>query len=55
VEVGTRTKTMSPTVLRDGPQRDRLYEAVREHWPFVPDYEQQTSRPFPAVRLTPID
>jgi deazaflavin-dependent oxidoreductase (nitroreductase family) len=54
VEVGTRTRTMTPTVLRDGPQRDRLYEAAREHWPFVLDYEQQTSRPFPVVRLTPI-
>jgi deazaflavin-dependent oxidoreductase (nitroreductase family) len=55
VEVGTCTRTMTPTVLRDGPQRDRLYEAAREHWPFVLDYEQQTSRPFPVVRLTPID
>lgn len=31
VEVGTRTTTMTPTLLRDGPQRDRLYEAAREH------------------------
>jgi deazaflavin-dependent oxidoreductase (nitroreductase family) len=54
VEVGTRTRTMTPTVLRDGPQRDRLYETAREHWPFVLDYEQKTSRPFPVVRLAPI-
>jgi len=53
VQVGTATKTMTPTVLRDGPQRARLYEAAREHWPFVHDYEQQTSRPFPVIRLTP--
>jgi deazaflavin-dependent oxidoreductase (nitroreductase family) len=54
VEVGTRTRTMTPTVLRDGPQRDRLYETAREHWPFVLDYEKKTSRPFPVVRLAPI-
>jgi deazaflavin-dependent oxidoreductase (nitroreductase family) len=55
VEVGLRTRTMTPTVLRGGPERDRLYQAARAHWPFVPGYEQRTSRPFPVVRLTPID
>ena len=55
VEVGTRTRTMTPMVLRDGPQRDQLYEAARAHWPFVLGYEQQTSRAFPVVRLTPLD
>ena len=55
VEVGTRITPMPPTVLRDGPQRDRLYQAARDHWPFVLDYEQRTSRPFPVIRLTPID
>jgi deazaflavin-dependent oxidoreductase (nitroreductase family) len=54
VEVGARTRTMTPTVLRDGPERDRLYQAARAHWPFVPAYEQRTSRPFPVVRLTPV-
>jgi deazaflavin-dependent oxidoreductase (nitroreductase family) len=55
VEMGTSTRTMTPTVLRDGPRRDRLYQSAREHWPFVLDYEQKTSRPFPVVRLTPIE
>jgi deazaflavin-dependent oxidoreductase (nitroreductase family) len=55
VEVGTRTRSMTPTVLREGPQRDRLYEIAREHWPFVRDYEKKTSRPFPVVQLTPLD
>jgi deazaflavin-dependent oxidoreductase (nitroreductase family) len=55
VEMGTRSRTMSPTVLRDGPQRDSLYRAARGHWPFVEDYEKQTSRPFPVIRLAPID
>jgi hypothetical protein len=36
VEVGTRTTMMIPAVLRDGAQRDRLYAAARDHWPFVP-------------------
>jgi deazaflavin-dependent oxidoreductase (nitroreductase family) len=54
VEMGDRTTTMTPTVLRDGPERDRLYDAARAHWPFVLNYEQQTARPFPVVRLTPI-
>jgi hypothetical protein len=45
---------MTPTVLRDGPQRDRLYETARQHWPFVLDYEKQTSRSFPVIRLTPV-
>jgi deazaflavin-dependent oxidoreductase (nitroreductase family) len=53
VEVGPRTRTMTPTVLREGPERDRLYQAARAHWPFVLDYEQRTSRPFPVIKLTP--
>jgi deazaflavin-dependent oxidoreductase (nitroreductase family) len=55
VEVGTRIRTMTPMVFRDGPKRDQLYQAAREHWPFLLDYEQQTTRPFPVVRLTSVD
>jgi deazaflavin-dependent oxidoreductase (nitroreductase family) len=54
VEVGALTRTMTPTVLRDGPQRDQLYQAARDHWPFVTDYEQRTPRPFPVIQLTPV-
>jgi hypothetical protein len=46
---------MTPEVLRAGPERDRLYQAAREHWPFVLNYEQKTARPFPVIRLTPAD
>jgi deazaflavin-dependent oxidoreductase (nitroreductase family) len=53
VEVGNRSRTMTPTVIREGPQRDRLYEIAREHWPFVLDYEKKTTRAFPVVQLTP--
>ena len=52
VEMDTRTLTVTPTVLRNGPQRDRLYQVARRHWPFVADYEQQTTRPFPVIRLS---
>ncbi len=55
VETGTRTRTMTAAVLRNGPERDRLYAAARAHWPFVPGYEQRTARPFPVIRLTPAD
>jgi deazaflavin-dependent oxidoreductase (nitroreductase family) len=55
VELGTGTKTMTPEVLRNGPERDRLYKVAREHWPFVLNYEQKTIRPFPVIRLTPSD
>jgi deazaflavin-dependent oxidoreductase (nitroreductase family) len=54
VEVGSRSRTMTPTVLRHGPERDRLYEIACEHWPFVLDYEKKTRRPFPVVQLTPL-
>jgi deazaflavin-dependent oxidoreductase (nitroreductase family) len=54
VEVGTRTRTMTATVLRKGLQRDRLYRAASEHWPFVADYEKKTPRSFPVVRLAPL-
>jgi deazaflavin-dependent oxidoreductase (nitroreductase family) len=54
VEVGARRRTMTPTVLRAGPRRDRLYEIARAHWPFVVAYEKKTDRPFPVVQLTPL-
>jgi len=54
VEIGTRKMSMIPTVLRNGPERDALYQAAREHWPFLLSYETQTTRSFPVVRLAPI-
>jgi deazaflavin-dependent oxidoreductase (nitroreductase family) len=53
VETPARTTMMIPAVLRDGPERDQLYQAARRHWPFVLAYEQKTTRPFPVVELTP--
>lgn len=54
VETPNRAQAMTSTVLRQGPERDELYKAAREHWPFVLDYEKKTSRPFPVIRLTPV-
>lgn len=55
IEVGDDTIKVKPTVLRAGPERDRLYEKAVEHWPaFREDYEQKTDRAFPIVRLDPI-
>jgi deazaflavin-dependent oxidoreductase (nitroreductase family) len=53
VKTPARTQAITPLVLRDGAERDRLYAAARQHWPFVLGYEQKTARPFPVIRLTP--
>lgn len=55
IEVGDDTIKVKPTVLRDGPERDRLYAKAIEHWPaFREDYEKKTDRTFPIVKLDPI-
>jgi hypothetical protein len=33
--------------------RAHLIYGECEHWPFLLDYEKQTSRPFPVIRLAP--
>ena len=53
IEVGERTFTAKPTVLREGAERDALYARFAEYWPDVRKYEQGTERPFPMVRLVP--
>lgn len=55
IETGDETVTMKPTVLREGPERDRLYEKAVEYWPeFREVYETKTDRKFPVIRLDPI-
>lgn len=55
IEVGEDTVKVRPTVLREGPERDRLYELLVEYWPaFRRDYEPKTDRVFPVIRLDPI-
>lgn len=54
VEVGERTLTAKPTVLRDGPERDRLYPRFVEYWPDLLEYQTHTDRTFPLIRLDPL-
>jgi deazaflavin-dependent oxidoreductase (nitroreductase family) len=55
IEVGERTLTAKPVVLREGPERDALYSRFVEYWPDARDkYELNTDRPFPLVRLVPV-
>jgi deazaflavin-dependent oxidoreductase (nitroreductase family) len=55
VEVGERTITAKPSVLREGPERDRLYAKLVAYWPDFTQYETKTTRAFPVIRLDPID
>lgn len=54
VEVGDTILTAKPTVLRDGPERDRLYPRYVEYWPDLLEYQTHTDRTFPLVRLDPL-
>jgi deazaflavin-dependent oxidoreductase (nitroreductase family) len=55
IEIGDETIKVRPIVLREGTERDRLYEKAVEYWPaFRESYEQQTDRKFPVIRLDPI-
>lgn len=53
VEVGDRTLAATATVLREGPERARLYAALTEYWPDVLKYETTTTRQFPVISLVP--
>ena len=55
IEVGDETIKVRPIVLREGTERDRLYEQAVEYWPaFRESYEPRTDRKFPVIRLDPI-
>jgi deazaflavin-dependent oxidoreductase (nitroreductase family) len=53
VEVGERTLKATGTVLREGPERDALYQVLVGIWPDMLQYETSTSRKFPVLRLDP--
>jgi deazaflavin-dependent oxidoreductase (nitroreductase family) len=55
IEVGGRTLTANAAVLREGPERDRLYARLTEYWPDFLQYETRTTRRFPVIRLDPVD
>jgi deazaflavin-dependent oxidoreductase (nitroreductase family) len=51
VEVGGRQVTTKPTVLRNGPEWDRLHSALAEYWPELRSYQLLTTRSIPLVVL----
>ena len=51
VEVGDKKMTTKPTVLRHGPEWDRLHSALAEYWPELLSYQMLTTRPFPLIVL----
>jgi deazaflavin-dependent oxidoreductase (nitroreductase family) len=53
-ELGDRTLVVRPTVFREGPARDRLYQILVDYWPDLLSYETKTSFTFPVVRLDPV-
>ncbi|MET0701483.1 MAG: nitroreductase/quinone reductase family protein [Mycobacterium sp.] len=54
IEVGKRTMSATPTVLRVGHEWDRLYAACIAYWPDVLEYQRKTDRKFPLVILSPL-
>jgi deazaflavin-dependent oxidoreductase (nitroreductase family) len=45
-----------PAVARtaEGDERERLWEAMQEIWPYYAGYQQKTKREIPVVVLTPV-
>lgn len=54
IEVGERTLTAKPTVLRDGPERNRLHAAMVAYSPDIREYQTRTDRMFPLIVLEPV-
>jgi deazaflavin-dependent oxidoreductase (nitroreductase family) len=54
VEVGGRQVTTKPTVLRHGPEWDRLHSALAAYWPELRCYQILTARTFPLIVLEAI-
>ena len=53
IEVGDQTLTAKPTVVRNGPEWDRLHAAVVAYWPDILEYQTHTLRTFPLIVLDP--
>jgi deazaflavin-dependent oxidoreductase (nitroreductase family) len=55
IEVDDRIVPAKTTVVRStSPQWQRLYGVWKAYWPDAAQYETQTSRKFPIVRLDPV-
>ena len=53
-KLGDRTLAFTPTVFREGPTWDRLYQTLVCYWPDLLDYETKSSYTFPVIRLVPV-
>jgi deazaflavin-dependent oxidoreductase (nitroreductase family) len=51
IEVGERSLRAKPTLVREGPERDRLFAAAVSYWPAILQYQAHTTRPFPLIVL----
>jgi deazaflavin-dependent oxidoreductase (nitroreductase family) len=54
IEVGARTLTAKPTILREGPAWDRLHATAVTYWPDILEYQTHTTRMFPLIVLDPV-
>ena len=51
IEVGERRLRAKPTLLREGPEWDRLYAAAVAYRPAILEYQTHTTRTFPLIVL----
>jgi hypothetical protein len=49
------TLKAKPTVLHEGPERDRLYALLVDYWPDLLQYHTKAFRQFPVIRLDPTE
>ena len=54
IEVGERMLTATPTILRNGAERDRLHAAAVADRPDILEYQTDTTRTFPLIVLNPV-
>jgi deazaflavin-dependent oxidoreductase (nitroreductase family) len=55
IEYGDQTLRATTTVIRpDGPEWQRTYGIWAEYWPDAKNYEANTDRKFPMIRVVPV-
>jgi F420H(2)-dependent quinone reductase len=54
IEVGEQMLTATPTIVRSGPQWDRLHAAAVAYWPDILEYQTHTNRTFPLIVWYPV-
>ena len=54
IEVGDRRLKGNADVLRDGPERDRLYAEQVKRFPQFGEYEEKAARTIPVVVIEPL-